>query len=69
MEGRGLTYEVTFDALANHTCSGWTFSNCIYSNLQKTPIRVRREKRELPEAFFGDSQEEKDTVRTIFLRN
>jgi len=25
---------------------------------------VRRERKEFPEAFFGDSQEEKDTVRT-----
>lgn len=25
---------------------------------------MRRERKELPDAFFGDSQEEKDTVRT-----
>ena len=36
--------------------------SCLFG--QKTPIRVRQEKRELPEAF-GDSQEEKDTVRTV----
>lgn len=28
---------------------------------------MTREKRDLPEAFFGDSQEEKDTVRTLIL--
>ena len=26
---------------------------------------MRRERKELPEAFFGDSQEEKETVRTV----
>ncbi|XP_078379288.1 cohesin subunit SA-2-like isoform X3 [Oculina patagonica] len=38
---------------------------------KKTPIRVRRERKELPEAFFGDSQEEKETeddspLETVF---
>ena len=57
----------TFDAwLVVHVVGGAYLIVLIQT--QKTPIQVRRDKRELPEAFFGDSQEEKDTVRPTLLR-